>query len=178
MKRIIEKYPDYMADDDGNIYSLKWNREHKLTPWLDSQKRYYYVTLSMNNVREKQSVHRLIAETFLDNPNHYTDVDHINKDTHDNRATNLRWCSHQQNLHYSYDTLGPVRNFKVVELQISGQHIGYFQSISLACKYAKTLGYSYSSLQKYRKSGKAILIERDVTTIENAKIIKSLTEVE
>ena len=178
MKRIIEKYPDYMADDDGNIYSLKWNREHKLTPWLDSQKRYYYVTLSMNNVKEKQSVHRLIAETFLDNPNHYTDVDHINKDTRDNRVANLRWCSHQQNLHYSYDTLGPVRNFKVVELQIGGQHIGYFQSISLACKYAKTLGYSYSSLQKYHKSGEAILIEQDVTTIENAKIIKSLTEVE
>lgn len=66
----------------------------------------------------------------------------------------------------------------MVELRIGNKHVGYFQSISLACRYASKKGYSYSSLQKYRKNKDAILIEQDVTTIENAKIIKSLTEVE
>lgn len=178
MKKVIKKYPDYLVDEEGNIYSLKWGREHKLIPWLDSQKRYYYVTLSMNNVRYKESVHRLVAETFLDNPNNYTDVDHIDKNTYNNAASNLRWYSHQQNIHYSYKTQGPVRNFRIVELRISDKHVGYFRSISLACEYASIKGYSYSSLQKYRKNKDAILIEQDVTTIENAKIIKSLTEVE
>lgn len=178
MKKVIKQYPDYLVDEEGNIYSLKWGREHKLIPWLDSKKRYYYVTISMNNKKYNVSVHRLVAETFLENPNNYTDVDHIDKNTYNNNVSNLRWCSHQQNLHYSYNTLGPIRNFRVVELRINDKHIGYFQSISLACQYASKKGYSYSSLQKYRKNKDAILIEQDVTTIENAKIIKSLTEVE
>ena len=77
MKKAIKQYPGYLVDEEGNVYSLKWGREHKLTPWLDSQKRYYYITISMNNTKYNVSVHRLVAETFLDNPNHYTDVDHI-----------------------------------------------------------------------------------------------------
>ena len=44
----------------------------------------------MDNVRYKESVHRLVAETFLDNPNNYTDVDHIDKNTYNNAASNLR----------------------------------------------------------------------------------------
>lgn len=132
----------------------------------------------MNNIKYNVSVHRLVAETFLENPNHYTDVDHIDKNTYNNVVSNLRLCSHQQNLYYSYNMLGPIRNFRVVELRIGNKHIGYFQSISLACQYTSKKGYSYFSLQKYRKNKDAILIEQDVTTIENAKIIKTLTEVE
>ena len=44
----------------------------------------------MNNTKYNVSVHRLVAETFLDNPNHYTDVDHIDKNTHNNVVSNLR----------------------------------------------------------------------------------------
>lgn len=125
------------------------------------------------------SIHRLVAETFIPNPNNYSDVDHINGNTQDNRVENLRWCTHQQNIHYSYKTLNQVRNYKIVDFQLNGKHIYYFKSISLACRYAQKLGYSYSSLQKYRKTSNVCLTEQDVTTIENGeKIIQSLTEVE
>lgn len=75
--------------------------------------------------------------------------------------------------------MSPVRNYKITELIIGDQHIGYFQSTKLACRYAQQLGYSFSSLEKYRKSRNAKIIQQDVTTIENGeKIISSLTEVE
>lgn len=42
-------------------------------------------------------VHRLIAEYFIENPNGYDTVDHINKITTDNRKENLRWMTHEFN---------------------------------------------------------------------------------
>lgn len=45
-----------------------------------------------------ESVHRAVAMLFVPNPNNYNEVDHINGNPLDNRACNLQWCSHQQNL--------------------------------------------------------------------------------
>ena len=46
-------------------------------------------------------VHRLVAEAFIDNPQGYTEIDHVNRDKSDNRACNLRWCTHSENMRNS-----------------------------------------------------------------------------
>ena len=52
-----------------------------------------------NNGRagKQYSVHRIVAEAFVPNPNGYAEVNHINEDKTDNTACNLEWCSHIQN---------------------------------------------------------------------------------
>lgn len=49
---------------------------------------------------KKYLVHRLVADAFCENPNRerFNVVDHINTDTIDNRAINLRWCDTAGNL--------------------------------------------------------------------------------
>ena len=42
-------------------------------------------------------LHRAVAELFVPNPENKPEVDHINADTFDNRAENLRWVTHKEN---------------------------------------------------------------------------------
>ena len=43
-------------------------------------------------------VHRLVAEAFIDNPQGYTEIDHLNRNKLDNSVANLRWVTHSENM--------------------------------------------------------------------------------
>ena len=46
-----------------------------------------------------RTVHRIVAETFIEKPKGYgkVEVDHINRNRQDNRVENLRWVTHKEN---------------------------------------------------------------------------------
>ena len=56
-----------------------------------------HCTLTEDGIAHWLSVHRLIALTFIPNPENKPQVDHINRDPKDNRVTNLRWVTAKEN---------------------------------------------------------------------------------
>ena len=58
---------------------------------------YHNVILCKNKVQKNLLIHRLVALHFIDNPNDYPQVDHIDGNRQNNQVENLRWVTHQQN---------------------------------------------------------------------------------
>lgn len=59
---------------------------------------YADVRLSKNGILKKMLVHRLVAETFLPNPDNLPEVHHKNHDTNDNRVENLQWVTRAEQI--------------------------------------------------------------------------------
>lgn len=45
-------------------------------------------------------VHRCVAEAFIPNPSNFSEVNHLNENKLDNRAENLCWVTHRENIQY------------------------------------------------------------------------------
>ena len=98
MKDIPNYENKYAATEDGRIYSYR--KKGFLKPWL-SAKGYLFVVLYKNGRGKKFLVHRLIAETFLDNPNELPQVNHIDQCKTNNCVSNLEFCTASYNKLYS-----------------------------------------------------------------------------
>lgn len=87
----------YSVTKDGRVFSHF--KDKFLTP--KNRGEYHAVSLYKDGSRKNHSIHRLVAETFLENPNHYPEVNHIDEDKHNNHVDNLEWCSISDNQSHS-----------------------------------------------------------------------------
>lgn len=86
-----------------NICGVHNVKERLVHPHIQNNG-YYLCDLYKNNIRKNVLLHRIVAEAFIDNPNNYSFVNHINSIRTDCRCVNLEWCTKSYNTKYSYDT--------------------------------------------------------------------------
>lgn len=104
MYKAIKGYEDfYEVNELGQVRSVDRIVEYKngraihykgkeLKPSIDGGG-YAIVILNKNDIRKMMRVHRLVAETFLPNPDNLPEVHHLNHETKDNRLENLQWVT-------------------------------------------------------------------------------------
>lgn len=79
-------------------------RKSKILAENITQDNYVQVILSVNGVAKTLSVHRLVAQTFLPNPENKPQVNHIDGNTQNNNVNNLEWATRSENMTHAKDT--------------------------------------------------------------------------
>lgn len=99
--RCLNCNENYYADEFGNIYN---NNGMKLKTVRRGA--YMGVSIPIDGEIKSCSVHRLIAETFLPNPNHLPQVNHKDGNKHNNALSNLEWVTASENQRHACQYLG------------------------------------------------------------------------
>lgn len=101
----------YEVSNQGRVRSLD-----RVIVFKDSRKRKFYgkilktktvnnsgyQTIALHDSGKSKTflVHRIVAETFLDNPLFLGEVNHIDQNKLNNKADNLEWCTHKENMNH------------------------------------------------------------------------------
>ena len=100
----IKEYPRYSVSNLGRV---KNNNTDKVLKGYMDFKGYQRVCIHCRGegIRKDLKVHRLVAEAFVPNPDNKPQVNHIDGNKQNNAASNLEFCTNQENQLHAYRVL-------------------------------------------------------------------------
>ena len=154
----------YKVSNWGRILSLNYNKtgKPKLRTPVEDKDGYFTVQLSKNGKRKTCKVHRLVAETFLENPDNLPEVNHKDEDKTNNfvflnedcsinkEKSNLEWKTHRDNINHGTHnermrkalTNGKLSK-RVLQLSLTGELIREWPS---TMEIQRQLGYNNANI--------------------------------
>lgn len=130
-------YDNYQVSNLGNVKSLNYRRtgREELMKPEKVKNGYYLVGLRKNGEKKMCLVHRLVASTFLENPDNKPEVNHKSENKQDNRVENLEWVWHKDNINHGTRNeraakarINGKRSKKVLQLSLTGELIREWES--------------------------------------------------
>ena len=161
---------DYEASSQGRIRSTKkiitksngieYTRISKVLKPALNPDGYESCGLSINGKNTTFKVHRLVAETFIENQERKPQVNHINGIKNDNKVENLEWVTISENIKHSYRK--KLRNPKVGSL--NGMSKLSEKEVSEIRIHAKNKGRYYGRAELAKKYGVSECTIKEVVT--------------
>lgn len=109
-------------------YGTIRNKEGKIIKPHITHDGYYRVRLCRDIPRGMYRVNRIVAETFIPNPNKYPMVNHLDNNRLNNHYTNLEWCDNSKNQKQRFETTVGTKAKRVAQYTLSGDLVNVFES--------------------------------------------------
>ncbi len=145
---VITDYPRYSVSTKGNVKRNDTGRI--LKPYIGNTG-YYYIDLAQDGKRQNKTVHRLVAQAFLPNPENKPCINHINSVKADSFLENLEWCT------YSENGLHSIKAGTTVRVKGIKNHICKFDEIQVRTIRSIENDFSFRKIAKYFKTSHGVI---------------------
>ena len=95
----IKGYERYVVSEDGVVTNTKTG---KALSWHLNENGYMYVSLHREGKSSTRTVHRLVAEAYIPNPENKPFVNHKDANRANPHKDNLEWCTQSENIAHAY----------------------------------------------------------------------------
>lgn len=159
----IVNYENYQVSNLGRVRSLYNNKGQYrikiLNPIIGNG--YYRVRLFKNKKNKLYSVHRLVAEAFIHNPDNLPCINHKDENRLNNIVENLEFCTHKYNSNYGTAIKRTINKIskKVYQYTLDGELVKIYNSV----KECEQYNFKHSGISaccrgdKYRKTYKGYI---------------------
>ena len=119
----------YEVSDKGRVKSLKFGKE-RIMKNIRNKDGYLSVGLRKNREQKWYMVHRLVAKTFIPNPDNLPEVNHKDEDKINNKVSNLEWCDRKYNQNYGtgIQRMAEKKSKSVLQYTKSGEFVKEWKS--------------------------------------------------
>ena len=101
----IDNFDGYFVTKDGKIFSTRKTKNFiELKTNVDKKTGYVFVMFNINGKSYRKTVHRIVAKSFIPNPENKEQVNHIDGNKQNNNISNLEWNTRSENMQHAYKT--------------------------------------------------------------------------